>query len=97
MTIYIAVTALVIINLSLVAYILVKLKCFKSNKKYDEETLTIATDVEKSVSDVSLGNQQQVQETNRQDIRICSGDAESTAVPYTRSDRVSLIQTINSV
>merc|ERR1719376_789347 len=96
MTIYIAVTALVIINLSLVAYILIKHKYFKPKKKYVEETLTIATDVEKSVSDISLGNQQQVQETNRQDIRIPSGDAQSTVPPSTIIDRVSEVQTVSS-
>ena len=98
MTVYIAVIPLVIINLLLVAYILIKQhKSFKSNKYVPEETPTVATDVQKSVSDVSLGKQQPVaQESNRQDIRIPSGDAQSTVPPHTISDGASVARSVIS-
>ena len=92
MTVYFAVVPLVIINLSLAAFILIKhCNCFKPKRKMSEEATSMTTDVEASVSDFSQGNQSdiqsQVSQGNQSDIRgfsqnirFASDDVQSTIV-----------------
>ena len=85
-TVFFAVVPLAIVNLSLLAFILVKhFNCFNSNKKLIEDTTSTTADAE--ASDVSQGIQLNIGGFH-QNIRHPSGDVQSTTQFTNRCDEV---------
>ena len=81
MTLLFVFVPLLIINLSLVAFILINhYNCFKSNKKQIDDT---TTNVEASVSDVSQETQSGIPQFSQNNIRHPSDDVQTSVFEMT--------------